>query len=317
MRRWWYLGPAVIISMFFMIMMVIGEPGFRAREMAVFFVWIIHVAVIIRSITAGMNSIGREHVGLTWDSLVMTGISARQILLGKWRAALRRVAPWFFAFGLVRLLMLPVFLYSVLTFFSADYASCLNYYTSGSANSMYSNPPAMYCDELGEIGWVPWAAVVAAGASIGLSLLEVLACTLLGIACSAVARSGILAAIMAFCIRFAPIAIFTAITYHDTELDKKLFTPNGVYTYSQNLSYEVLRYAPFALADGGTAPISRLMVPLIPWSYDPLRSFSTHVDALLGLSYAIALIVMLLVGSYFMAWMAIRSTGALPEAKAM
>jgi hypothetical protein len=71
----------------------------------------------------------------------------------------------------------------------------------------------------------------------------------------------------------------------------------------------VLRFAPFALADGGTAPLSRLSVPLTPMSCD------THGDALVGLTLATLLILALMVISLGIAWAAIRLTGALPAAR--
>jgi hypothetical protein len=309
LKRWWWLGPAIIANMIMTVLITMQEPEFRTRELAICFVWIVHIAVVIRALAAGSNAISREHVGLTWDSLVLTGISARQILLGKWRAALRRVAPWMFCLGVIRLIMLPIFLYSVLGFYAWTGAQAYNSY----ANNNYSNSPYYYNVpelEFTPVGWVPWAAVLAVTASVVLSLLEVLACTMLGIACSALTRRGTFASIVALCVRFAPVAIFLAVTYHDQDVAERL-TSGG--SYLSRLSYDILKYHPFSLADAGNAALSRLMVPFISWSYDPLTDFSTHRDALIGLFLATALLIFLLAGSYFVAWMSIRHHGALPE----
>jgi hypothetical protein len=131
--------------------------------------------------------------------------------------------------------------------------------------------------------------------TVGLTILEVMCCTAIGLAASAVTRRGITAMAWAIMIRFLPVVLLAAFTRYELG--------GGAH------SYRVLRFAPFALADGGTAPLSRLSVPLTPMSCD------THGDALLGLTLATLLILALMMTSLGIAWAAIRMTGALPAAR--
>jgi len=122
----------------------------------------------------------------------------------------------------------------------------------------------------------------------------VLCCTALGLAASAVVRRGSLATAIAISIRFIPVILFAAFTRYDIGAAP---------------SYRLLRYTPFALADGGTSPLYQLVLPLMPWTQ------GRHVEALPGLVYATALIVVLLVLALVVAFVAIRLTGALPHPK--
>lgn len=63
-----------------------------ARDFAMVSVWVTHAIVAARCIIAGSNTLSREHVNQSWDSLILTGIPARLILLGKFYAGLRRAA---------------------------------------------------------------------------------------------------------------------------------------------------------------------------------------------------------------------------------
>src|SRR5258706_16209119 len=93
--RW--LGPLLLVLMVGAVAYSLNWADFETRELAIYMMWIVNVAVCIRALAAGANAISREHVGLTWDSLVLTGVSARRILFGKWQAALQRVTPWMVA----------------------------------------------------------------------------------------------------------------------------------------------------------------------------------------------------------------------------
>src|SRR5688572_27134370 len=105
------------------------------RELALIIIWIIHSATAVRAIVAGANTISREHVGQTWDALVLTGVSARRILFGKWRAALWRVRGWTLMLGIVRLVMLPVFVLALINRFI--YRNAYQYNASYSSNGYY------------------------------------------------------------------------------------------------------------------------------------------------------------------------------------
>ena len=74
-------------------------------------------------------------------------------------------------------------------------------------------------------------------------------------------------------------------------------------------AYRVLRFAPFAIADGGTAPLSRLSVPYTPFS------LTTHLDALYGLFMVTIMMLTILITALVIAWIAIRRNGALAHTK--
>lgn len=287
LRHWSKLGPLILASMIVLVVLTLHDIEFSTREFAIFCIWFVQIATAMRALIAGANAISREHVNLTWDTLVLTGVSARQILLGKWFAAMRRVAPWMLALGVIRLAFIPVFLMGLVNFWAWQSSLYSNY--NGYSSSYYDEP----CVNV--IVWVPWAHLLAVIMSVALTILEVMCCTAIGLAASAIARRGITAMAWAIMIRFAPIMLLVAFTRYQLG--------GGAH------SYAVLRFAPFTIADGGTAPLSRLSVPLTPMSCD------THGDALLGLAFATLLIFALLVGSLVVAWAAIRLTGALPATR--
>jgi len=281
LRRWWVLGPFMLALMIVGVAITLTQVDYPTRELGIYMIWIVHIATALRALIAGANVISREHVGQTWDSLVMTGVSARQIMFGKWRAALRRSGPWMVALGTIRLAMIPIFFLAL----ANVYAWGISYY-SRYGNYGYDEYPM-------DVSWVPWAALLAVVSSVVLSILDVMACTAIGMAASAVTRRGILAGVVALSVRFAPVAIFGAFTRY--ELGNRAHP------------YAVLRFAPFAIADGGTSTISRLSVPLTGYSQ------ITHVDALGGLVLVVLALVAMIVVALMVAWLAIRLTGALPE----
>ncbi len=281
-RRWWLLGPLMVVLMISLTTLTLTQVDYSTRELGIYMIWFVQVAVVTRSLVGGANAISREHVSLTWDALVLTGVSARQILFGKWRAVLRRISPWMLMLGIIRLAMIPIFFMALINYFAVLYIQ-YGYY---------------YQDEPMVIAWVPWAAVLAPLMTVVLTVLEVLACTALGLAASAVLRRGYPAMLAAILIRFTPVVLSAAFTRYELGSES-------------SSSYRVLRFAPFAVADSGTAPLSRLSVPYTPMSY------LTHADALSGLFMATLVLVVLLVVSLLIAWWAIRRSGALPHQRAV
>ena len=110
-QRYRYMMPATLLLLMGVIALTLLDTGAQTRNMAIYVIWIVHIITAARAISAGANAISREHVGKTWDALVMTGVNTRQILIGKWLGVLHRVAPWMLALGVLRLLMIPVFHY--------------------------------------------------------------------------------------------------------------------------------------------------------------------------------------------------------------
>lgn len=276
-RRYGFVMPLLLGLVIGLIGLTLRDVSAPTRELAIYVIWIVHAITAARAISAGANAISREHVGKTWDALVLTGVSARQLLLGKWLGVLHRVAPWMLMLGAVRLVMLPLLMLSVVNRFAWFTI------TRSSNGYAYGN---VYID------WVPWAALAAVVLTVLLTVLEVLACTALGLATSAVLRNGWLALIVAVCIRFTPVVIFAAFTRYEVG--------NGP-------SWRVLRFPYLALADGGSAPLYQLTLPYTGWTRQ------AHIEALPGIGIAALLLLMFIVVSVAVTWWSIRRAGALPQ----
>jgi hypothetical protein len=145
-----------------------------------------------------------------------------------------------------------------------------------------------------EVDWLPWAVILSVVMTVVLTLLDVLCCTALGLAASAVFRRGSMAAMAAILIRFTPVTLFAALTR---------------YEIGTAPTWRVMRFTPFALADGGTAPLYQLVLPVMSWTR------GRHEEALPGLLLATGLIVVLVIVALVVAFVAIRRTGALPHQK--
>ena len=283
MRRYWWLAPLALALAVAGVASMLRQVTAGTREAALYVIWIVHALAAARALAAGANAISREHVRLTWDTLVMTGVSAKQILFGKWLGVLRHAAPWMLLLATVRLAMLPVFMLA----FVNRYAWRHTYGGYGSGNyggAYYGVSPV--------IDWVPWAAVLAVMLTVVLTVLELLTCTALGLAASATLRRGWLAMIAAFCVRFAPVIFFAAFTYYEV---------------GDSPSWRILRFPWLSLADGGTAALYQLSLPLATWTS------GTHITALPGALMSAGLLLAMLAGALGVAWYAIRSAGALPH----
>ena len=273
-----WFGLGLLVVSIGMIVLTMSNLSIPTQQLAVYVIWIVHAVTAARAISAGANAISREHVGKTWDSLVLTGVSTRQILMGKWLGVLNRSAGWMAIFGAVRLVMLPVFMLSLVFRYA--------WYSSGSVSQYYG-------DRLVDtVSWVAWAAVVAVVMSVVLSILEVLTCTALGMAASACTRRGWTAMIVAFCIRLIPVELFAGFTRYEIG--------NGPY-------WRVLGFPVMSLADAGTGPLWQLALPSTSWTRD------THVSALPGLVMATVLLLIFMAVSLILTWWAIKRDGALAK----
>ncbi len=103
-RFWIFLAvllllPAFLSSGLFLIEALLGVPisqnviGASGRELLLLNLIVMNVAlyVVMTLITMGLaaNSISREQTGKTWETLLITTLNARQIVIGKWWATLR------------------------------------------------------------------------------------------------------------------------------------------------------------------------------------------------------------------------------------
>jgi len=277
-RRWRLLGPLALVFAVGVVALTLHNVASPTRELALMVVWIIHALTGARALAAGANAVSREHDGQTWIPLILTGVTVRQILIGKWLGVLHQVAPWMLALGTLRLAMLPIFMLA----FTNRYAWRFGY---------RYNMSGYYYDPYAAIDWVAWAAVAAVIMTVVLTVLEVMCCTAIGLAASAVIKRGWLAMIVAICVRFAPVVLFAAFTRYEVGLGP---------------SWRLLRFTPLALADSGSAPLYQLALPLTSWTG------GAHESALPGLLLAAGLLVVLLGGALFVAWAALRAAGALP-----
>ncbi len=271
--HWHLIGPLLLGVCIIVLLLTLTRIDYPTRDIGLCVIWIVHAATVVRAISVGGNTISREHVGMTWDALVLTGVSARQILLGKWSAALQRIGPWMLALGLLRLAMLPIFMLAMVNRLAWR-------------NILYGS----YYDWT--IAWIPAAAIFAVFATVVMTILEVLASTALGLASSAVTRRGGIALVTALTIRFLPVALFAALTR---------------YELGPIPAYRAVRYAPFAIADSGTSPLSILALPRLP------GNTTLGFDAVYGLFLAGVVLIILLFTSILIAWIAIRRSGALPH----
>jgi ABC-type transport system involved in multi-copper enzyme maturation permease subunit len=276
-RRWELpLGVLVVGVIVGMMWHYVNDGrGYPALQYAIPAIWIVHGIVALRALIAGVNVFSREHVGQTWDALVLTGVSARRILLGKLVATLRTVLPWLLLLATMRMAMLPLMSLSLTQTYA--YVTC--------ARSSYG------CDEYyPSIDWVPWAWFSSVGLTLAATVLEVMACVALGLATSAITRRPISAAVFAIIVRFIPVALFA--TFARQSLGNTYF-------------WRYWTFWPFTIADGGTVGLMEMAFPLIRWTQ------GEHMEVLPGVLGAIGMLALLLVGSLVVTLRAIRREGAL------
>jgi len=104
-----YFG-ALLLDVFPALSALVGVPtvtvGFAASTLLIAMNVALYVVVTLVSLGLSASSIGREKQGKTWDSLLLTGVNARQIVLGKWSATLHTLWPDFALVWMLRLGMI-------------------------------------------------------------------------------------------------------------------------------------------------------------------------------------------------------------------
>ena len=279
-RRWWLFIPVTLTMVFLGIALTLNGVDNPTRDLAIHVIWIFHIITVIRALIAGSIAVSREHAGRTWEPLIMTGISARHILLGKWLGVLHLLSPWMFGLGALRLLMLPVLMLAFVNRYAWwSYARTANLYNA--SGELYYR----------DISWVGWAALLAVFMTLVLTALEVMSSAAVGVAASAVLRRTTLAMIAALCVRFLPVFVFALATRQQVGLGP---------------SWRILRATPLAVADGGSAALYQLVLPYTTWTT------TAHANALSGVLLATVLLTVLLLVALVVAWAAIRRSGALP-----
>jgi hypothetical protein len=102
--RWLIYGTALLTAVFFFWMQFAASILrrdtsfiFESNEIVVLMIYLViftisqAIIVALRTISTGANSIAREKQSGTWEMLLLTGIDARRIVLGKWWGAIRGV----------------------------------------------------------------------------------------------------------------------------------------------------------------------------------------------------------------------------------
>jgi hypothetical protein len=247
--------------------------GDNPRNMVLFAVialtvYIVHLNLAIKTLTLASLSIAREAVAENWDSLVMTGIDGRKIVLAKWVAVLGCVWRDYAWASLLRLGLA----YGLAKYFDDVYiGSCyrhlaggLCYYNSGYPYYFYTfdNPFVMAIIIVGLI------CLMAFGEAGLLAALGICFGSLnrqnrmVGMTCAAIVR-GILV--------FMAIFIWIVIGVHSRSLFEQVNTPYnpsnpGYYRWNMNIAERqaLLGSAQIVLsplADSGTLLVTDLIRP--------------------------------------------------------
>jgi hypothetical protein len=278
-RRWVvWLGGMLLVGVIALAAYSLTTLDGSSRDIAIFTIWITHALVVIRAIAAGANTISREHTALTWDTLVLTGVSARQILFGKFLAVLDRLGSWMLVLGAVRLVFLPILMMA----FVIRYSTVMR----GNGNLYYTQ---VTTPEL-----VLWACVLAVIFTVVLTMLEVASSVALGMAASGVLKRGWTALVAAITIRFIPVALFAVFTRYEV---------------GDGPSWRLLRFPPLSLADSGSAALYQMVLPNTVWTSQ------APVAALPGVAMVAVMLLLFLSVSLLIAYWSICRSGALPPAR--
>ena len=283
------LGSGLLIFHAFWVLMTTQfRPAVMDSPQQVMFwsesaVWIIQFLTITRGILAGINA-ARDGGTETWDLLVLSRVTPPQIFLSKWRAALSRMNGYLVALGFTRLIIILICFVAFLMPMTAErfrYAFwCIDTRCEG-IDSIFTyaqpdNPLILL--------------VIAPMLAILLSVLEVLASTMLGLMVGMLSQR--IPFLLALVIRFTvPVVVLLKIMQYPYGLTNSLY-----YLWNASTS--------FALVDSGTVAILRLLEPLVILQD---RLGSNWIDLALGT--AVPLVI--LIGGVIVTLLAIRRRGAL------
>jgi hypothetical protein len=103
------------------------------------FTELLHIILMLQTATSAVNSISRERLHGTWDILLLTGMDARRIVLGKWWATLRHMSR--------RLLLLTLLRAGLAVFVGAQSSRIYaHYYSGGQRNGGFMLMPPQLLD---------------------------------------------------------------------------------------------------------------------------------------------------------------------------
>lgn len=165
----------------------IGERFGVGVALLMVFTLALHFALMFRALALGANSIARERQGQTWDMLVLTGIDARQIVLGKWWATVRQLWRQYALLAVLRAGVIVWMAASTSRLITFIYVSSSSYYLGTASFSL----PA------------PLDLLLAGVIVFALTLANLAFTAAVGVSASGEARSGALALVRAIFMRAA------------------------------------------------------------------------------------------------------------------
>jgi hypothetical protein len=223
-----------ILAMLFVLLLWMYPSSYGQQYIWMFFpswaLWVIYAVTVLQAIIASVGILSAEYTDQTWEPLIITGISAKRILMGSWLAALHRIRGWLFFLAIARIAVLPVYLL-----------------VSTKVAQFACGPLVLACiRQPSTLG----TASLAVGMTVALTILDIACCVLIGLAAGAITRHSRAAVVFAILLRFSPLIVFLAFGVDYDNFWVWWASP------------------PFALVDGGTAPAVQLIMPLLPnWLY--------------------------------------------------
>lgn len=282
--------------------------------------WGMRIALALRAIIATTNLISHEHANQTWESLILTGISARQIYVGKCSAALRSL--WGIALTVVLMefaesslvylkhretyslhhnplvfILLAAILAVVITFVETRQIYVGKWWAAlrshwgiilflvflGFAWTPFVSP---WRSSLTEI----FSMILGLASALAIPFLEVVTCAAIGIAASTLTRRNMVAIGLAIAIRFIPVLIF-AFAALVAQLNSPIF---------------------LSFADGGT--VATIAMPIAIDDSTLLASDYYHgFQFTIGAGGSFLALIVLLVTSRSVALVMLQRGGALPQ----
>jgi hypothetical protein len=236
------------------------------------FAWIFHVLAVLRMLIAGASAATADSHLLSSDDLMVTPLTNWQILAGKWWSAMYRMRGWFLALGIVQVgtVVSTAFgLHFVLNISSCRYPCIYN------LDSLAFDAP----------WFIPIHQVSLIAGALGITILETMCCTALGMACVVLFRSK-LGLLCAIAVRFLPLLIFSVYP------DYPSAPPNNVLT-------RYIFYTSFSFADSGTGAL----IQLADSTTTRHLSFRRGVR---GVSVALAMFAAYFVASVVVLWVVMR-----------
>lgn len=266
-------------------------PSQQLLSMLLAVSWITQLVVILRGLLGGLNTMHQQQ----WDVLALTGISPRQLFIGKWWSALHQLRGWLLALGIIKLAAAAVVILNLIVFCYRNplqsLSTQIDYYSHGPRPLIESAFLLLPTDfpALPSVERI----VVTGALTVATTVLEVMASTALGVAGGLVPHK-VIGLVSVLVLRFSPVVGFT------------LF-PNAPFT-SGRLEWRWLEYTWFSLADGGSTAIMRSGLT----SRAIASGKGVTESVLLAFYAAIAMYLVYLLFAFVVSHILLRRQGLLP-----